>query len=71
MQLLSPSASTIIAGMLVWLLWVGLGLAAFLHFVRGMRALAEIPRRLERIAQLLEAERPGRHERSPSPADGS
>jgi hypothetical protein len=53
-----------IAGMLVWIFWIGLSLAAFLHFIRGMRALVEIPRRLERIEQLLATEQAGRGERA-------
>jgi hypothetical protein len=65
MDLLSPSVSTMIGGMLLWILWLCLSLAAFLYFVRGMRALTEIPRRLERIEQLLVSDQAARRERSP------
>ena len=46
----------------MWIVWFGLSLAAFLYFVRGMRALTEIPRRLERIEQLLASDHESRRE---------
>ena len=52
--MLGPSVGGVIANMLVWLLWAGLGLMAFLALIRGMRALTEISRRLEHIEHLLE-----------------
>jgi hypothetical protein len=54
-MLLGPSSGAMIAGILLWLLYAGLGIMAFLAFIRGMRALTEIPRRLERIEHVLAA----------------
>jgi hypothetical protein len=61
--MLSPTAGGIVAGLLVWILWAGLGLMAFLAFIRGMRALTEIARRLARIEHLLDARMSGATDR--------
>ncbi len=56
--MLSPTVGGMVAAIFVWILWAGLGLMAVLTFIRGMRALTEIARRLERIEHLLEARMP-------------
>ncbi len=45
-------------GMLIWLIWLVVTIAALVAFFRGMNALVEISRRLENIEQIL-ASRPG------------
>lgn len=45
-------------GMLIWLVWLVVTIAALVAFFRGMNALVEISRRLENIEQIL-ASRPG------------
>ncbi len=54
-----------VGGLLIWLFWMGLGLMALLAFLRGMRALTEIPRRLERIEHLLVERRRSDSTRAP------
>lgn len=62
--MLTPSYSAMIGGLLLWLVWLGISIVAFVHFVRGMRALAEIPRRLERIEAALLTARTGDRDRA-------
>jgi uncharacterized membrane protein len=40
-------------GMIIWLLWLVITIAALIAFFRGMNALTDIARRLENIEQLL------------------
>ena len=39
----------------LWLVWLAVGIAALVAFFRGMNALAQIPGRLERIERALES----------------
>jgi uncharacterized membrane protein len=40
-------------GMIIWLLWLVITIAALIAFFRGMNALTDIARRLENIEQIL------------------
>ena len=40
-------------GMIIWLLWLVISVAALVAFFRGMNALTQIARRLENIEQIL------------------
>lgn len=40
-------------GMIVWLVWLVVMIAALVAFFRGMNALVDISRRLENIEQIL------------------
>lgn len=51
------------AELLIIILWLGLVLAAVTAFFRGMRALVEMSRRLERIEALLVQLQQGREQR--------
>ena len=51
-----PSAAVLI---LLWLVWLGVMIAALVAFFRGMNALSQIPARLERIERALAARGPG------------
>ena len=42
-----------VGGMLIWLVWLILSIAALVAFFRGMNALTQIARRLENIEQIL------------------
>lgn len=40
-------------GMIIWLIWLVVTIAALVAFFRGMNALTDIARRLENIEQIL------------------
>lgn len=40
-------------GMIIWLIWLVVTVAALVAFFRGMNALTDIARRLENIEQIL------------------
>jgi hypothetical protein len=41
--------------LVLWLVWLAVGIAALVAFFRGMNALARIPAHLERIERALES----------------
>ena len=41
--------------MVMWLVWIGIMIAALIAFFRGMGALTRIADRMERIERILEA----------------
>jgi len=43
----------IVGGMLIWIIWLIVTIAALVAFFRGMNALTQIARRLENIEQIL------------------
>ncbi len=53
-----PGSGMMFGGMIIWLLWLVICIAALVAFFRGMNALTETARRLENIEQIL-ATRPG------------
>jgi len=53
-----PGSGMAFGGMIIWLLWLAVSIAALVAFFRGMNALTQIARRLENIEQIL-ATRPG------------
>jgi len=53
-----PGSGMAFGGMIIWLLWLVVSIAALVAFFRGMNALTQIARRLENIEQIL-ATRPG------------
>jgi hypothetical protein len=48
-----PSSGMMFGGMIIWLIWLAVSIAALVAFFRGMNALVEISRRLENIEQIL------------------
>ena len=48
-----PGSGMMFGGMLVWLLWLVIMIAALVAFFRGMNALVAIARRLENIEQII------------------
>lgn len=53
-----PGSGMMFSGVIIWLLWLVISIAALVAFFRGMNALTQIARRLENIEQIL-ATRPG------------
>jgi hypothetical protein len=47
------SPGMMIGGMLIWVIWLIVSIAALVAFFRGMNALTQIARRLENIEQIL------------------
>jgi len=48
-----PGSGMAFGGMIIWLLWLVVSIAALVAFFRGMNALTQIARRLENIEQIL------------------
>ena len=48
-----PTNGMMFGGMIIWLVWLVVMIAALVAFFRGMNALVEISRRLENIEQIL------------------
>jgi hypothetical protein len=48
-----PGSGMAFGGMIIWLLWLAVSIAALVAFFRGMNALTQIARRLENIEQIL------------------
>jgi len=42
-----------VGGMVIWVIWLIVSIAALVAFFRGMNALTQIARRLENIEQIL------------------
>jgi len=49
----SSSGPGVAVMLVLWLVWLGVMIAALVAFFRGMSALAQLPARLERIERAL------------------
>jgi hypothetical protein len=48
-----PGSGMAFGGMIIWLLWLAVSIAALVAFFRGLYALSQIALRLENIEQIL------------------
>jgi hypothetical protein len=48
-----PTSGMMLGGMVFWVLWLVVSIAALVAFFRGMNALVLIARRLENIEQII------------------
>jgi hypothetical protein len=48
-----PTSNMMFGGLIIWLIWLVVTVAALVAFFRGMNALVLIARRLENIEQIL------------------